>query len=223
MPLRVKVGGREEVLVLQVHPSDTMQDVAQQVRKSQEWPAQQHVRFISSGQELFLDDSVAKALGSVLHCIASQGPAVKLATTGKTCHGQKGVQQSPASDWLEMVDPGTVLMWIFGSILALLWLLFVCVAHMFDRTSVIMLCMMTIAFLIPCVLSYIPALRMLQGSSGFSSLTPGRSTHHQQHRAAYSPSAAAAGGPWAAYSTGSTYTGVIPPRPAARVRPGTAL
>jgi hypothetical protein len=28
---------------------------------------------------------------------------------------------------LEMVDPGTVLMWIFGSILALLWLLFVCV------------------------------------------------------------------------------------------------
>lgn len=27
---------------------------------------------------------------------------------------------------LEMVDPGTVLMWIFGVILALLWLLFVC-------------------------------------------------------------------------------------------------
>jgi hypothetical protein len=34
MPLRVKVGGREEVLVLQVHPSDTMQDVAQQVRQA---------------------------------------------------------------------------------------------------------------------------------------------------------------------------------------------
>jgi hypothetical protein len=95
-------------------------------------------------------------------------------------------------------------------------------AHMFDRTSVIMLCMMTIAFLIPCVLSYVPALRMLQGSSGFSSLTPGRSTSRPQHRAAYSPSAVAAGGTWAAYSTGSTYTGVIPPRPAARVRPGTS-
>ncbi len=26
---------------------------------------------------------------------------------------------------LDVVDPGTVLMWIFGSILALLWLLFV--------------------------------------------------------------------------------------------------
>lgn len=27
---------------------------------------------------------------------------------------------------LEVVEPGAVLMWIFGSILALLWLLFVC-------------------------------------------------------------------------------------------------
>lgn len=34
VPLRVKVGGREEVLVLQVHPSDTMQDVAQLVRQA---------------------------------------------------------------------------------------------------------------------------------------------------------------------------------------------
>lgn len=135
VPLRVKVGGREEVVVLQVHPSDTMHDVAQQVRqadntcccnvpsvsvflglislhafsqvrKSQEWPAQQHVRFISAGQELFLDDSVSKALGSVLHCISSQGPAVKLATAGKTCHGQKGVQQSPAADWVSCWKQG---------------------------------------------------------------------------------------------------------------------
>lgn len=33
---------------------------------------------------------------------------------------------APFALQLEMVDPGTVLMWIFGSILALLWLLFVC-------------------------------------------------------------------------------------------------
>jgi hypothetical protein len=33
---------------------------------------------------------------------------------------------------------------------------------MFDRTSLIMLCMMTIAFLIPCVLSYMPAVHLLQ-------------------------------------------------------------
>jgi hypothetical protein len=77
-----------------------------QVRKSQEWPAQQHVRFISAGQELFLDDAVSKALGSVLHCIASQGPAVKLTTAGKTGHGQKGVQQSPAADWVSCWKQG---------------------------------------------------------------------------------------------------------------------
>jgi uncharacterized membrane protein len=102
---------------------------------------------------------------------------------------------------------------------------------MFDRTSVIMLCMMTIAFLIPCVLSYVPALRMLQGP-GFSSLAPRHSSSggatgggSYEHRPAYSstPAAAAAAGggqSWPTYSTGSSYTGTIPPRPAARVRPG---
>lgn len=192
-----------------------------QVRKVQGWEQQQHMRFISAGQELFMDDSVSKALGSVLHCIASQSPAHKFPAP-KAGHGQKGTQHSPAVDWvrsnclcvslslcvlrvhlkamglqavtplhqkqhqystarnhtacwqlgvvrqlgyptavvhvgaahmyisragathirfphtmclchylrcclqLEMVDPGTVLMYIFGSILALLWLLFVC-------------------------------------------------------------------------------------------------
>lgn len=94
---------------------------------------------------------------------------------------------------------------------------------MFDRTSVIMLCMMTIAFLIPCVLSYVPALRMLQGP-GFSSLTPRHSSSggSYEHRPAYSPTPAAGSGQsWPSYSTGSSYTGSIPPRPAARVRPGT--
>lgn len=86
-----------------------------------------------------------------------------------------------------------------------------------------MLCMMTIAFLIPCVLSYVPALRMLQGP-GFSSLTPRHSSSggSYEHRPAYSPTPAAGSGQsWPSYSTGSSYTGSIPPRPAARVRPGT--
>lgn len=98
-----------------------------------------------------------------------------------------------------------------------------CAAHMFDRTSVIMLCMMTIAFLIPCVLSYVPALRMLQGP-GFSSMTP-RPSSSFDLRGSYSPTttaAAGSGGTWASYSTGSSYTGAIPPRPAARVRPGSS-
>ena len=62
-----------------------------QVRKAQQWDAQQHMRFISAGQELFMDDSVSKAFGSVLHCRASQSPAHKFPAP-KTGHGQKGPQ-----------------------------------------------------------------------------------------------------------------------------------
>lgn len=98
---------------------------------------------------------------------------------------------------------------------------FVPAAHMFDKTSVVMLCMMTIAFLIPCVLSYVPALRMLQGP-GFNSLGPTGPRHSSGYdaRGPVSGGAAAAAGAWPAYSTGGSYTGAIPPRPAARVRPG---
>lgn len=92
-------------------------------------------------------------------------------------------------------------------------------AHMFDRTSVIMLCMMTIAFLIPCVLSYAPALRLLH-FPGFIS-PAARHSSYDMNRAQYSIPEAPAGGGWAAYSTGGSYAGAIPPRPAARVRPGT--
>lgn len=74
-----------------------------QVRKSQGWDVQQHMRFISGGQELFLDDSVSKALGSVLHCIASQVPAQKVTTKAGHGQGQKGAQHSAAVDW---VSPG---------------------------------------------------------------------------------------------------------------------
>lgn len=58
------------------------------------------MRFISSGQELFLDDSVSKALGSVLHCIQSICPAQKFSPKTGIGHGQKGVQHSSAVDWV---------------------------------------------------------------------------------------------------------------------------
>jgi hypothetical protein len=124
--IRVKVCGKEEVLNMTVDAAETMADLAQQVsllscyalhcvtscylkssfasycsqvRKSQDWDVQQHMRFISSGRELFMDDSVSKALGSVLHCIASQSPAQKFLPP-KAGHGQKGVQHSAAVDWV---------------------------------------------------------------------------------------------------------------------------
>lgn len=107
---------------------------------------------------------------------------------------------------------------------AVVFLLWLCTAgccfaaHMFDKTSVIMLCMMTVAFLIPCVLSYVPALRMLHGSGA---LHPSpRHTSSYDIRSAVGSNAASGAG-WPGYSSSGTYTGAIPPRPHARVRPGT--
>lgn len=38
---------------------------------------------------------------------------------------------------LEVVEPGAVLMWIFGSILTLLWLLFVCYGELSCTTQLV--------------------------------------------------------------------------------------
>jgi hypothetical protein len=112
----------------------------------------------------------------------------------------------------------------------LLVLLLLPAAHMFDKTSVVMLCMMTIAFLIPCVISYVPWLRML---STPPSLPPQRQQQQQYYSSTpYSDSQLYAD----AYSTpisssgygfgvqnAAAYGTAVPPRPAARVRgPGLA-
>ncbi len=81
-------------------------------------------------------------------------------------------------------------------------------AHMFDRTSVVMLCMMTVAFLIPCALSYVPwpflQPQLARPYASHADPALGRST------AVHTPSAAQR----------HAYAGDIPPRPAARVGPG---
>jgi hypothetical protein len=79
----------------------------QQVRKEQNWSEDQPMRFISSGQELFLEDSVSKALGSVLHCIQSICPAQKFSPKTGVGHGHKGVQHSSAVDWVSGKAPCT--------------------------------------------------------------------------------------------------------------------
>lgn len=218
--LRVKFSDESEQTVA-VAPEDTFEDVARRVRSSKGWSDTQNVRFICSGQEMYMQDSVSRASGCVLHCIATD--MAHRYTSAKQAYKASEQQHAPAVDWLEVVDPGTVLMWIFGSILALLWLLFVFYAHMFDKTSVVMLCMMTIAFLIPCVLSYVPWLRML--NTPIHTIPPARQQMYyyddgrgraQFGPASYAPagSAAAGGaaGGWSSYGAG------IPPRPAARVR-----
>ncbi|GLC45030.1 hypothetical protein PLESTM_001679100 [Pleodorina starrii] len=122
------------------------------------------------------------------------------------------VVEQPPVDWLDVVDPGTVLMWIFGSILALLWLLFSLYSNMFDKTSVVMLIMMTVAFLIPCLLSYLPCPMFLQPQPS----RPASGPYNMYDPATGRSTAVPANATWQRHP----YDGDIPPRPAARVRPG---
>ncbi|PNH02606.1 hypothetical protein TSOC_011401 [Tetrabaena socialis] len=182
------------------------------MRTAKSLPPGQHVRILCSGRELYADDSVTKPAARVLHCMLTdvepQRPAP--APLRKVVQPPPPpVVEQPPVDWLDVVDPGTVLMWIFGSILALLWLLFVFYAHMFDRTSVVLLVMMTVAFLIPCVLSYLPWPTFLQPARA----APGP---YDTYDPATGMSTAMAGqAAWQRHPCG----GDIPPRPSAR-RPG---
>eukprot|EP00882_Tetradesmus_deserticola_P002365 GHRQ01002523.1.p1 GENE.GHRQ01002523.1~~GHRQ01002523.1.p1 ORF type:complete len:242 (+),score=80.43 GHRQ01002523.1:222-947(+) len=219
----------EQELQVEIAASATFKDVALKVCAAKGWGNQQHVRFICSGQEMYMQDSVSRACCSVLHCIATD------TASRYSCAKQAGYKsgaQAQAVDWLEVVDPGTVLIWIFGSILALLWLLFVLNAHMFDKTSVAMLCMMTVAFLMPCALSYAPGLHMPRFSQ---SLPPSRQQQQQQYHNGSTPRSGGlqyAGAPAMHSSSGYGYglqsananQAAVPPRPSARVRgPGTAV
>jgi hypothetical protein len=49
-----------------------------------------------------------------------------LGCRGLCCILRARCPNQPHNPQLEVLDPGTVLMWVFGSILALLWLLFIC-------------------------------------------------------------------------------------------------
>ncbi|CAD7698083.1 unnamed protein product [Ostreobium quekettii] len=56
----------------------------------------------------------------------------------------------------DMVDPGVVLMWIFGVMLGLFWILYFLCGEMFDTASVAMLALMTLAFMVPFLVARIP-------------------------------------------------------------------
>lgn len=191
----------------------TVQVLIDEVRRAKEVPAHRWVRVICAGKELFWDDPVAKATGRVLHCTLCDAQPQRPLPQPKMMAPLPAQPMEPPPpppvDWLDVVDPGTVLMWIFGSILALLWLLFMFYAHMFDRTSIVMLCMMTVAFLIPCALSYVPW-PFLQPQPSARPSPP--HADPATGRSSAVPNASAA--------QRHAYAGDIPPRPAARVGPG---
>jgi hypothetical protein len=111
---------------------------------------------------------------------------------------------------------------------------------MFDKTSVVMLCMMTFAFLIPCALSYMPGLSFLntysyapasaggQGAGAPAGQAAQPLLEHEQAAAAAARGydLAALGHASAPYQPpglqqrqAATQRSVIPPRPPARVQP----
>ncbi|GLI58726.1 hypothetical protein VaNZ11_000479 [Volvox africanus] len=204
----------EPDLIVHVQDGDTMDAVVQQVCQAMHIPQTKRLRILCAGRELYADNLVSKAPAKVLHCMMTdtEPQRPEPAPQRKVLPPTPPVAEQPPMDWLDVVDPGTVLMWIFGSILALLWLLFVFYANMFDKTSVVMLVMMTVAFLNPCLLSYVPCPAFLQPQ-------PARATHVSSEP--YNPAigrstAVPANVAWQRH----LYEGEIPPRPPARVPPG---
>ncbi|KAG2453731.1 hypothetical protein HYH02_001942 [Chlamydomonas schloesseri] len=209
----------EPDVLVRVNSGDRLAVLVAEVARVKELPPGKFLRVLCAGRELFADDDVSKAPGRVLHCMVVDAQPVRPppAPPRKVVVPQPApppppVVEPPPVDWLDVVDPGTVLMWIFGSILALLWLLFVFYAHMFDRTSVVMLVMMTVAFLIPCVLSYLPWPTFLHPQP--PPVRPGGGPYDP----AVGHSTAVAG--QQAWQR-QPFNGEIPPRPPARVRPNT--
>ncbi|EFJ50883.1 hypothetical protein VOLCADRAFT_120535 [Volvox carteri f. nagariensis] len=149
LEFRIKfVSDRHEPdFIAHVQDGDTMEAVVQQVCKAKHIPQTKRLRILCAGRELYADDLASKAPGRVLHCIVTDTEPQQPEPAPQRKAVQPPppvVEQQPPVDWLDVVDPETVLMWIFGSILALLWLLFMFYANMFDKTSIVMLVMMTL-------------------------------------------------------------------------------
>eukprot|EP00798_Chlamydomonas_sp_ICE-L_P001465 gene1465-32843_t len=158
-------------------------------------------------RELYPEDPVGRAITNVVHCMISDGVAPIRTESPRRNVDEPALMEPPPPEWLDLIDPIAVLMWILGTILVILWFLFVIYPSLFDRTSFLFLSMMTVAYFIPYILSFIPVLAFLQPPPIPS--IPGMD---------YDP---AMGMSTSYMSPGtSNLNGPIPPRPAARIPPG---
>ena len=105
-----------------------------------QWQPTKHVRLLCAGREMFPDDPVTKATASTLHCMATD--AMPAATSPARKVSPTPPPEQPPVDWvrvsgdtlqsesmrtklscpcclgapqLDVVDPGVILMWIFGT------------------------------------------------------------------------------------------------------------
>jgi len=173
----------------------------QQVKVVRKLAPNKFVRIICSGKEFYAGDLVSRATSKVLHVIITDMEPQPQATVHNVDPPRRVVQEQPPADWdfWDTIDPGTVLVYIFGAILSVLWILLLFIPRMFDRTSVIILCMMTVAFLLPVALSFCPF-------PTFLTPQPAPRAGQPPYGAAGAAAPAAPGG----YYSDGTY---IPPRP----------
>ncbi|KAL6765692.1 hypothetical protein V8C86DRAFT_2457006 [Haematococcus lacustris] len=181
-------------------------------------PSGQHPRIVCAGQELSLSDPVSSARGRVFVVTFSNVPPEPCRVPGNAPanvetpltslnNSPNSSQEAPPLDWLDMVDPGKILMRVFGGILLLLWVLAgIFRSAFFERTSIMVLGMMTVAYLLPIILSHLPFPTFLMPHPQTPPYAPG-----QQPQSTTGPTQAS-------FATSEQAEGSIPPRPAARRR-----
>lgn len=190
---RVKfINSEPDFETTELGPDAICDDIMCQIRDYKMLPHYTVIRLICCGRELYPEDPVDRATSNVVHCIVSDG-----APPERTEYPVRTVDPPPP-DWLDMINLGAVLMWLFCTILTILWFGFVIYPFLYDRTSFLILCMMTVSHFIPNLLWLLlppPA------APGMMMYDPAMARSNILH-------------------TGPGLHGPIPPRPAARIPPG---
>ncbi|KAK9802818.1 hypothetical protein WJX73_000762 [Symbiochloris irregularis] len=114
-------------LQLPLTRGDKLATFLEQVRRHAGWGSDMRLRFFSSGRELFIHDALGNAaVQGALHCVATnqQPPAVSLEEDAakEQQHQQRRAYESlafPQADWIDALDPSTVLAYVLGAILCL--------------------------------------------------------------------------------------------------------
>ncbi|KAK9814152.1 hypothetical protein WJX72_001316 [[Myrmecia] bisecta] len=141
--LTVKVVNHGD-LQLAVQPKEQIRTVVLEICARQQWPSTMRVRLICGGRELAEYELVESLSSSVLHCIATAEPPCAL----KPSRADRSTVDRAPQDWMDTVDPSTVLMWIFGAILVTVGLFCAVSADSYNRTSLTMLASMTVVYII---------------------------------------------------------------------------
>jgi hypothetical protein len=132
---------------IEVQGLETVASVVNQIRIKKQWNLGKRIRLVSGGRELFEEDSVATTSSSILHCIVTDA-VPSLGKPRRPSQGLRTTVDQPQTDWMDTVDPSTVLMWIFGAVLVAVAIFYACSADSYHSTSLTMLGSMTVVYII---------------------------------------------------------------------------